>query len=187
VSILHNRRMRSTPVARLVAASATLALLAACTAEGPKPDPTPPAPCPPSGVTLRTGDVEAASGLRAMRVKLVNCGSQPYTANGYPTLTVLDADRKPLDIDVLQGTAQISTITGFDGPPQPVTLAPGTEASAVVVWRNTVTEATVPAATGTYLEMAPATGQPTQTLSPDGGVDLGTTGKIATSPWVATP
>lgn len=188
MSILHNRRMHATPTARLVAVGATLALLAGCTDESP----TPPAPtatagpaCPPSGVKLTAGQVEAASGLRAMRVEMVNCGSQPHTANGYPTLRVLDADRKPLDITVLQGTAQISTITGFDGPPRPVTLAPGAGAAAVVVWRNTVTDANVPATTGTHLEVAPAAGQPGQVLSPEGGVDLGTTGKIATSPWVA--
>ncbi|MCW6007069.1 DUF4232 domain-containing protein [Micromonospora sp. CPCC 205371] len=187
--------MRSTPVARFVAASATLVLLAGCTDdEAPTPDPTPPAPtataapaCPPSGVALSAGQVESASGLRAMRVEMVNCGSQPYTANGYPTLQVLDADRKPLDISVLQGTGQISTITGFDGPPRQVTLAPGAGAAAVVVWRNTVTDANVGATTGTYLEMAPAAGQPAQVLSPGGGIDLGTTDKIATSPWVATP
>jgi Protein of unknown function (DUF4232) len=124
-------------------------------------------------------------GLRAMRVAMVNCGSQPYTATGYPALQVLDADRKPLDVTVVEGTSRISPITGFDGPPQPVTLAPGARAAAVVVWRNTVTEATVPATTGTHLEMAPAAGQPAQLLSPEGGVDLGTTGAIATSPWVA--
>lgn len=192
MSILHNRRMHVTPTARLVAVSATLVLLAGCTDESPTPDPTPPAPtataspaCPPSGVTLTAGQVEAASGLRAMRIEMVNCGSQPYAANGYPTLRVLDADRKPLDITVLQGTAQISTITGFDGPPQPVTLAPGAGAAAVVVWRNTVTDANVPATAGAHLEVAPAAGQPTQVLSPEGGVDLGTTGKLATSPWVA--
>ncbi|MEH1123118.1 DUF4232 domain-containing protein [Micromonospora sp. CPCC 206061] len=185
--------MHATPAARLAAVSATLVVLAACTDEStPTPDPTPPAPtataspaCPPSGVTLTAGQVEAASGLRAMRVEMANCGSQPYTANGYPALQVLDADRKPLDVTVVRGTAQISTITGFDGPPRQVTLAPGALAAAVVVWRNTVTDANVSATTGTYLEMAPAAGQPAQVLSPEGGIDLGTTGTIATSPWVA--
>lgn len=56
---------------------------------------------------------------------MVNCGSQPYTANGYPTLQVLDADRKHLDVTVAQGTTRISRITGFDGPPQPVTAGGG--------------------------------------------------------------
>ncbi|GAA4737406.1 DUF4232 domain-containing protein [Phytohabitans rumicis] len=180
-----------TRVAGIVAVSTALVLLAGCTDEGPKPNPTPPGPtataspaCPSPGVTLTAGQVDVAMGLRAMRVEMVNCGSQPYTANGYPTLQVLDADRRHLDVAVVQGTARISRITGFDGPPQPVTLAPGARASAVVVWRNTVTDANVPATTGTHLAMAPAAGQPVQVLSPAGGVDLGTTGTIATSPWV---
>ncbi|MEJ3747596.1 DUF4232 domain-containing protein [Actinomycetes bacterium KLBMP 9797] len=175
--------------ARVVAASATLVLLASCTDEAP---PTPPTPtvsagpaCPSSGVTLTAGQVEAAMGLRALRVEMTNCGSQPYTANGYPTLRVLDADREPLDVTVAEGTALISSITGFDGPPRPVALAPGARAAAVVVWRNTVADATAPAITGAHLEMAPVAGQPAQVLSPDGGVDLGTTGTLATSPWVA--
>jgi hypothetical protein len=179
----------------LYAAPAALVLLAGCTnGPTPEPDPTPAPPtatataaaCPSSGVLLTAGQVDAAMGLRALRVELVNCGTQPYAVNGYPALRVLDADHKPLDVTVVQGTARISRITGFDGPPKPVTLAPGAQASAVVVWRNTVTDAAVVATTGTYLEMAPAAGQAAQLLSPSGGVDLGTTGTIATSPWVAS-
>lgn len=185
--------MRLLPAARVAAASTALVLLASCTDDAaPTPDPTPPAPtastgpaCPPAGVSITAGQVEAASGLRALKVEMVNCGTGSYTANGYPALRVLDADRRPLGVTVAEGTAKISRITGFDGPPQPVTLAPGARAAAVLVWRNTVTDATVPATTGAHIEMAPAAGQPAQVLTPDGGVDLGTTGTIATSPWVA--
>ncbi|HCT78060.1 MAG TPA: hypothetical protein DGT23_16085 [Micromonosporaceae bacterium] len=68
--------------------------------------------CLSPGVTLTAGQVDAAMGLQAMRVEMMNCGSQPYTANGDPALQVLDADRKPLDVTVFQGTARISSITG---------------------------------------------------------------------------
>jgi hypothetical protein len=180
------------PASRLLAAFAVVGLLAACDAE-PAPIPTPPPTpsagagpeCPASGVALTAGQVEAASGLRAMRVEMVNCGGRPYTVDGYPVLRVLDADRAPLAVTVAEGTSKISRIDGFDGPPKPVTLAAGGRATAVVVWRNTVTDATVPATTGGHIEVAPAAGQQVQVLTPQGGVDLGTTGTIATSPWVA--
>ncbi|GAA4691307.1 hypothetical protein GCM10023263_29950 [Phytohabitans rumicis] len=136
-------------------------------------------------MALTAGPVDAAAGLRAMRVEMANCGSQPYTVDGYPALRVLGADRAPLAVTTAEGTARISSIAGFDKPPQPVTLAPGDRAAAVVVWRNTVTDGNTPATTGTHLEVAPAAGQPAQVLSPAGGLDLGTTGTIATSPWVA--
>jgi hypothetical protein len=123
-------------------------------------------------------------GLRAMRIEMVNCGTRPYFANGYPAVRVLDGDRKPLDVAVTNGTSAISRIEGFDGPPKPVTVPPGDKVAAVVVWRNTVTEGTVAATTGTYLGIAPAAGGDWQTVRPDGGIDVGTTGKIGVSPWV---
>lgn len=167
----------------------TVVLLAACDAAPAPILPVPPTStgpqCPASGVALTAGQVEAASGLRALKVEMLNCGAQPYQVNGYPALRVLDADRKPLAVTVAEGTSKISRIDGFDGPPKPVTLAPGGRATAVLVWRNTVTEATVPATTGVHIEVAPAAGLPAQTLTPQGGVDLGTTGTVATSPWTA--
>jgi hypothetical protein len=191
LSIVKDRGMRTTGRYLVVAAS-TAALLTACDA---KPAPIPSLPptasastgpaCPASGVTVTAGQVEAASGLRALKVDLVNCGTVPYTANGYPVLRVLDADRKPLAVTVAEGTAKISRIDGFDGPPKPVAVAPGGRATAVLVWRNTVADSSVPATTGVHIEVAPAEGESAQLVSPEGGVDLGTTGTIATSPWVA--
>ncbi|TDC85660.1 DUF4232 domain-containing protein [Micromonospora sp. KC606] len=182
--------MRTSTGSCLLAAS-TVFLLTACDAEPVPIPPPPPTPgvssgpeCLTSGVALTAGQVEAASGLRAMRVTMVNCGKMPYAVNGHPALRVLDADRKPLTLTIAEGTSNISRIDGFDDAPQPGTLAPGGEATAVLVWRNTVTDSSVPATTGVHIEVAPAAGQPTQLLTPQAGVDLGTTGTIATSPWV---
>ncbi|WP_165945113.1 DUF4232 domain-containing protein [Micromonospora sp. KC723] len=183
--------MRIKTAACLLAVSTVLPLTA-CNAEPAPIPPPPPAPsastgpeCPTSGVALTAGQVEAASGLRAMKVRMVNCGATPYPVNGYPVLRLLDADRKPLTLTVAEGTSTISRIAGFDGPPKPVTLGSGGEATAVLVWRNTVTDTGVPATTGVHIEVAPASGQRGQLLTPHGGVDLGTTGTLATSPWVA--
>lgn len=123
-------------------------------------------------------------GLRAMSVELANCGTGPYTASGYPAVRVLAGDRKPLDVKVANGSSSIARIDGFDGPPKPLTVPPGGTAVAVVVWRNTVTDATVAATNGTYLDVAPAAGGAWQTVTPDGGIDLGTTGRLGVSAWV---
>jgi hypothetical protein len=145
--------------------------------------------CPPPGVVITAGLVDAALGLRAMGIDLLNCGTEPYTVQGYPAVRVLDDDRQPLDVAVLDGTAAISSspIVRYDGPPQRVTAAPGERITAVVVWRNTVADTSIPAATGRYLEIAPAEGQPAQTVTPGGGIDLGTTGRLAVSAWITPP
>ncbi|GAB2956087.1 hypothetical protein GCM10027280_50840 [Micromonospora polyrhachis] len=133
---------------------------------------------------IESGPVEAAMGLRVTRLEMINCGNDPYQVTGYPAVRVLDAEHKPMAIDVLDGFSAItSSITGFDGAPKPVELPPGQAAAAVVVWRNTVTDASVTATTATYLEIAPADGQSPQVVAVDGGLDLGTTGRLGVSPW----
>jgi hypothetical protein len=143
--------------------------------------------CPPPGVIITAGSIDAAMGLRAMRIDLFNCGTEPYGVQGYPTARVLDDHRRPLKVAVLDGTAAISRIDRFDGRPKRVTAAPGQHLEAVVVWRNTVTDTSVPATTGRYLEIAPVSGQPVQTVTPDGGLDLGSTGRLAVSSWISPP
>ena len=128
------------------------------------------------------GPVDAAMGLRVMSIDLLNCGEEPYTVQGYPIIRVLDDDQQPLDVSILEGTAAIAGgIEPSDGPPQPVTADPGEHILAFVAWRNTVTD--VSPITGHYLEVAPANGQSPQTVTPNGGIDLGTTGRLATGPW----
>ncbi|GAA2076588.1 DUF4232 domain-containing protein [Actinomadura alba] len=187
-----SRRTLGTHVGLLLV---TIAALSACFSEAkpkaldPVRSPTTSSTpgCPASGVAITPAPVDAAMGLRAMRIDLLNCGTAPYTLQGYPAVRVLDADRRPLDVTVLDGTAKISRIERFDGPPKRVTAAPGGHLAAVVVWRNSVTDVEVSAATGRYLEIAPADGRPAQTVTPEGGIDLGTTGRLAVSAWTTPP
>ncbi|MBC6457835.1 DUF4232 domain-containing protein [Actinomadura sp. HBU206391] len=174
---------------------ATVAMLSACSSAPPSqggstPTAAPtPAPTPSAApeVTITAGPVDTAMGLRAMRIDLLNAGTKPYTVRGYPAVRVLDDGLRPLDVAVLDGTAKISRIERFDGPPRRVTAAPGEHLAAVVVWRNTVADIEVPAMTGRRLEIAPGGGRPAQTVTPDGGIDLGTTGRLAVSAWTTPP
>ncbi|WP_240496636.1 DUF4232 domain-containing protein [Streptomyces torulosus] len=152
--------------------------------EAPSADPTD--ACPSSGARMLPGLVEAAMGLRAMTVTLTNCGTEPYTVNGYPSVQVLDEDREPVDVRVLRGPGEITTGVPDPGPHE-VTLKPGESATTSLVWRNTVTEADVPAVNAPYLRVATAKGRPAQVLAPDGGIDLGTTGRLGTGAWTKAP
>ncbi|MGW5362025.1 DUF4232 domain-containing protein [Actinopolymorpha pittospori] len=167
------------------------ALLAACSGPAPVPPPVPPTPsptstaaaCPKSGVDITAGQVDSAMGLRALGISLTNCGTRDYTANGYPVVRVLDEDRHPLDITVGNGSSPVSAPDSYDVPPRPVTLRPGEQVTARILWRNTVTDSTVRTTNGRYLEIAPAPGEPAQIIAPSGGIDLGTTGRLAVNDW----
>lgn len=139
---------------------------------------------PPIAMTT-PGSKHAAMGLRALTVSMTNCGDRSYSVNGYPVVRVLDGDRKPLDVQVALGTRAITADPAWAADPQPVTLAPGGTVTAVVVWRNLVTDPTVVATTGRYLEIAPVGGAPAQTVNPRGGIDLGNTGRLGVGPWKA--
>lgn len=139
--------------------------------------------CPPSGVLVQAGDADAAMGLRAMGVHLVNCGSVPVTLNGYPGVRLLDRAGAALPVTVVQGTSGVASIEGFDTPPAPVTAAPGERLEVGLVWRNTVTDTTVDPVNGVFLEIVPAPGQPPQVVRPDGPVDVGTTGRLGVTAW----
>jgi hypothetical protein len=136
--------------------------------------------CPPSGVRVTTDDGDAAMGLRVVGLQLENCSTRAYRINGYPQLQLLDEDRKPVTgVKILHGSGGISTVTGFDDPPQPVTLNPGERASAGLMWRNTVTAGTpvnVP-----YVRVNAKPGARPVTVTPE--LDLGTTGRLGVSPW----
>ncbi|WNE94568.1 DUF4232 domain-containing protein [Streptomyces luomodiensis] len=148
----------------------------------PTASPTASPVCPDSGVLLRAAEADAAMGLRVQTVELVNCGKRDRTVNGHPSVQVLDADLEPLEVTVGHGTSGIATIGGFETATGPVRLKPGERAVARLVWRNTVTEGTRPAADGRYLRIAPnGDGRDWQTV-PD-HIDLGTTGKLGVSAW----
>jgi hypothetical protein len=165
-----------------VAALAAGALLVACTPQAPPP--VDPGPCP-SGALLTAPFSEAASGLRVLRVELTNCGTEPYTVLGHPSVRLLDADRAPLDVTITPGSSGISTVPSFDAPPQPVVLRPGERAVSGLLWRNTNTDPTVEPVTGEFLDLAPADGDPRHVVTPDAPIDLGTTGELGVAPWTA--
>ncbi|WP_433551762.1 DUF4232 domain-containing protein [Micromonospora zamorensis] len=154
---------------------------AARTEAGPTASTEPLADCPATGVRIRSTGGDAAMGLRALGLELVNCGERPYQLNGYPVLHVFDEAREPIMLRVVNGAKEITS--GFDQPPREVTLATGERATAVVLWRNLVTDPTVVASTGKFLTVAPEAGQPPHEVDPDGPVDLGNTGRIGVSAW----
>jgi Protein of unknown function (DUF4232) len=179
-----------TAVAAIVAVS--VGACAANTRPGSMPAPTQPAPspsasaeCPEPGVLIQLAGGDAAMGLRELTLSMTNCGEQAYQVNGYPDVRVLDDQGQPLDVRIERGTSTITADPSLTAAPQPVTLPPGGTATAVVVWRNLVTDPSVVATTGASLRIAPATGAPAQTVTPRGGIDLGNTGRLAVSPWKA--
>ncbi|MEU0563001.1 DUF4232 domain-containing protein [Dactylosporangium sp. NPDC006015] len=149
----------------------------------PTPVPAPAPTCDAAGVALSVGEVDAAMGLRAVGVTLRNCGTTVYTLNGYPDIAVLDAEQRPLDVAVLDGTANVATIERYDGVrPKRLDVPPGGTAVAVLVWRNLTTDAAT-VAKGEYISVAAAPGQARHTLTLS--TDPGNTGKMGVSPWVA--
>ncbi|WP_275407291.1 DUF4232 domain-containing protein [Actinoplanes cyaneus] len=146
------------------------------------------AACPPEGVRVAVGDGDAAAGLRVLGVTLTNCGRGTYRVDGYPVVRSLDEDRAVLDVNVLKGVEEITgSVPDWSGPPKPVTLKPGQRATTVVAWRNTYDDIRNGPVTVKYLEVAPLAGRPAQVIAPDGGLDLGSTGRIGVSPWRLDP
>ncbi|MEV4544912.1 DUF4232 domain-containing protein [Micromonospora echinaurantiaca] len=140
-----------------------------------------PAACPESGVRIRALGTDAAMGLRALGVELVNCGTAAYPVHGYPALRLFDGDGAPIPVQLVEGAKGITS--GFDDPPRPLILQPGERAGAALLWRNLVTDSTVVATNGERLEVAPAAGQPPQAVELDGPIDLGNTGRVGVSAW----
>ncbi|MEU5530442.1 DUF4232 domain-containing protein [Micromonospora chersina] len=177
-----------------IGALAGIGVLAAC-APAPAPDrasePAPPTPaastsptpptCSPEGIRITELGVDAAMGLRAMGLELVNCGDRPYVLEGYPAPSLRDADGDPLTVQVIPGARPITA--GFDQPPTRVVLRPGERAAAALLWRNLVTDATAVASNGAHLDVAPLPGRPAYPVELDGPIDLGNTGRLGVSAW----
>ncbi|MFG1675531.1 DUF4232 domain-containing protein [Micromonospora sp. NPDC049282] len=180
--------MRSAAVGTVLLTALTL--LAACT-EPPHVEPMPAPPtapttsptpaCTPEGIRITETGVSAAMGLRAMGLGLVNCGNQPYELRGYPAVRLRDADGDPITVRIVPGAKEITS--GFDAAPTRLVLRPGERAGAALLWRNTVTDATVVATEGRQLDVAPVTGRPAQPVELDGPIDLGNTGRLGVSAW----
>ncbi|MFG1671938.1 DUF4232 domain-containing protein [Streptomyces sp. Y7] len=137
-------------------------------------------PCPASGVRVYADRGDAAMGLRAVGLHLVNCGTRPYRVDGYPELELLDEDHDPVDgVRILHGTDRISTgLRGGDSP-RPVVLRPGEAAVASLAWRNTTGFGA--AVNAPYARVRAKPGADPVTVVPE--FDLGTTGKLGVGPW----
>ncbi|GAA5194074.1 hypothetical protein GCM10023322_57580 [Rugosimonospora acidiphila] len=135
-----------------------------------------PPPCPASGVRIVPEDPQAAAGTRTLELDLVNCGSQPYTVGGYPSIQVLSADRRPFAVTVTHRPA-------FGASPDPgtITASPGHGPFVILEWHDIVTNGTP--VTGAYLQIVPREGDPAQLVVPPRPIDLGTTGTLQTTPW----
>jgi hypothetical protein len=98
----------------------------------------------------------------------------------------LDERRQPLDVQVLLGVDKITTgAANAIGPPQQVVLRPSERATTVVAWRNTYDDIRQPPVEIAYLEIAPAAGEPAQLVPASSPLDLGSTGRLGISPWLA--
>lgn len=147
------------------------------------PEPSQAPDCPDTGVSVSTGMVSSAMGLRAMTVTLTNCGTRDMRLNGYPSVQVLDVDRKPMDVSVLKGT---EPVTSMDDPgTHPVTLKPGDAARSSFVWRYSAVNAATQEGSGVHVRIAPDPRTAKQTVQPEGGLDIGDTGFLGTTAWQA--
>jgi hypothetical protein len=141
--------------------------------------PAPAGSCPPSGLRLTADKGDAAMGLRVVGLRLENCGSRPYSLEGYPVLELLDGERQPVDgIGILRGTDGIP-MAGGDAPPGPVTLRPGEAAVSGLAWRNTTQSGE--AVTVPYVRVRAEAGADPVMVAPH--LDLGTTGELGVRAW----
>ncbi|MFD3541393.1 DUF4232 domain-containing protein [Streptomyces sp. NPDC058662] len=140
--------------------------------------------CPEGGVRVAEGPGDAAMGLRVAQLHLVNCGTEPYVLEGYPEIRLLDTGHDPVEAAVEHGSAGIATsVTGMDDPPGRVELAPGHTATVGLLWRNLVTDSSVSAELGRFVDVTPRPGATRLRLRLEQPVDLGNTGKLGVGPW----
>lgn len=91
---------------------------------GPGPGPEPSEACS-TGIRVTAGPVDAAMGLRAMDVTLLNCGTDTYRVKGYPGLRLLDDDQQTVTgVSMIHGSGGITGLPGFDDPRGPCRCAP---------------------------------------------------------------
>ena len=132
--------------------------------------------CPPSGLRFQADDGDAAMGLRAMGLDVINCGDRPYKLNGYPAVTVLDASGAPFPgVRTVEGTDKVSMAPEDPGP-RALTLDPGESAHAALYWRMHNQD-------GVYLRVALKKGDDTVTVRPPYPLDIGPENILGTTAW----
>jgi hypothetical protein len=118
-----------------------------------------------------------------MPLALVNCGTRTIHLYGYPGVRLADADGRSITFAIEHGVSAVATIDEWDKPPKEVTLRPGQSATALFVWRGTTELTEDGPQTATALRVSAKDGVPYRPVMMDGPIDLGTTGKLAVSPW----
>lgn len=137
--------------------------------------------CPASGVRVYTDEGDAAMGLRAVGLHLVNCGTKDVVLDGYPQVQVLDEAHALVEsVRVLKGGSAITTGTGADAPPRRFTVPPGGAASSALVWRNTTDLGSDPV-NAPYVRVRATPDAAPVMVTPE--LDLGTTGKLGVGAW----
>ncbi|MFJ7253365.1 DUF4232 domain-containing protein [Streptomyces sp. NPDC098085] len=152
-------------------------------AQGPGPTPTAVADrtgCPPSGVVVGMGEVQAALGHRAVGLTLTNCGPKPYRVHGYPSVRALDDAGRPLPVPVNPG----SSYMGTDRGPEEVVLKPGETVRSLLAWVSTPTGGDL--IEGDALEIAPAPGLEARTF-PLEGSDVRLLDELNMTAWRTGP
>jgi hypothetical protein len=137
-------------------------------------------PCPPGGVLVTAGPVDGAMGLRAVTLRVTNCGRESYRVTGYPDVGVLDDDGRPVPVAVTEGTPPGDPVV--DPGPRTTVLRRGESAEAGLLWRQLVEARDVENVTGP-LTVDPGDGQERQTVPLN--VDLGTTRLVTVTAWHA--
>jgi hypothetical protein len=133
--------------------------------------------CPAPGVRIEADRGDAAAGYREMSLRVTNCGDRPFDVSGRPEIAVLGKDREPLRVDIVPSGH-------YPQSAHPVVLAPGQSTTAVMSWRNTVTDANVAPVSGVFLAVATGPGSPRQIVQPPAPLDLGNTGRLEVSVWL---
>ncbi len=158
------------------------ALTAGCGAAAPPsaqaPTGTVSGACPAAGVVLTAGPPDGASGLRAVPLVLVNCGTRALRVEGYPQLRILDAARSPVTVRVHRGSSVSSAVV--DPEARPLVLQPGQGAAASLVWRNTLLAGET-SVTGEFVLVTPPGGGAGQDVPVH--LDLGGTGVVDVLAW----
>ena len=134
-------------------------------------------PCTRTGTSIAFGAVDAALGHRAIGIQLRNCSRKPVVVSGYPTVRVLDAQRRALPVRIEHG----SSYMGRDPGPKRITLAPGKRLVSLISWSATVTQGKK--ADGEFVMIGPRPGDPPTTFGV--WLDLGTTAEVSVIAWSA--
>lgn len=139
--------------------------------------PTEPA-CPEEGFQVTVSGMNAAMGIRATGIELVNCGTENIEVDGYPHLQIL-GESGPIAVEVKEGSDTLQ-----DPGPTPITLAPGDSVSAGMLWRNRVESADGnDVVNATEINVGYSEDSPMVTVTPESSIDLGTTRELEVTAW----